>query len=239
MEEILNLIKSGKIEEALKLLKANSIPQKTIDDLVKEYEKLDRELRDTQIGNIQKDKTVGTGDKRKNVIGVRIPIPFQNKIVRTATAFEIGNDVTLIPSAENDLSAEVIRLWRTNRIDSNVKKMVSAKKSVLQSALLFYIKDLKPNHLLNKFLGANQKKDIKVRLLDTQKGIMTPTYDAAGDLIFFTWEFSATSLAGKVVKFVWIYSETQLFKMDNINGTFAQSEGSGAAHGFGKIPVVQ
>lgn len=239
MEEIIQLLKDGKIEEALKLLTESQISETTISDLIKEYELLDRTIRTTQVGQIQKEKVIGEGEKTKIVTPVKIPASFQNKIVNTSVAFEIGRPVTLIASEENALSDEVLRLWRTNRIDAKLQKMKTLEKSELQCALLFHIKDLKPNNIFNRFLGANTKREIKSRILDNSSGKMSPTYDSLGDLIFFTWQFSTKNESGNEILNAWVYDNENIYKTSNEGGAMSLiSDKPIEKHGFGKIPVV-
>jgi len=239
MEEILNLIKDGKITDALAKLKANNIPKAEIDNLIKEFKLQNREIRDTQVGKIQQDKVVGEGEQRKVVKSVKTPASFQNKIVNTSTAFEFGKAVTLKPNEKNALSDEILRLWRVNRIDSKLQVLKQLQKSERQSALLFYIQDLKPNNLLNRMMGANNKKEIKSRVLENEEGTMSPTFDALGDMIFFTWEFVTKDDSGKSINNAWIYDDTNLYKSSDEGGTLSLiSDKPILPHGFGKIPVV-
>ena len=93
MDEIIKLLKADPAQAFEKLL-AGGKKTEDIEKLQKEYSELNRESRDHQVGNIQKDKQIGEGEKRKIVTKVKIPIPFQNKIVDTAVAFELGNPPT-------------------------------------------------------------------------------------------------------------------------------------------------
>lgn len=234
MEEIIALLASNP-DEALKRLSGESIDPKEIDELRKEYHDLERSKRDTQIGLVQKDKTVGTGEKRRVVKSVKIPIPFQKKIVTTATAFEIGEAPTLQPSESNDLSNEIIRLWRENRIDSKLLEAKKLQKSELQVAFLFVIKDLKPENFLNRILGTNSKKEISVRLLKNENGIMTPYFDATGDMTAFIWEYT-TIVNEKEIRNIWIYTADKVYQCSNQSGSLKLD--AAPAHGFGKIPIV-
>ncbi|WP_341215759.1 phage portal protein [uncultured Wocania sp.] len=234
MEEIIALLQTNPTE-ALKKLYADNIDPKEISDLRKEYHELERTKRDTQVGNVQKDKTIGTGEKQRLVKSIRIPVPFQKKIVTTSTAFEFGEPATIIPSKDTDLAQEIIRLWRENRIDSKLLEAKKLQKSELQSALLFVIKDLKPENLLNKIFGINTNKEISVRLLKNKNGIMTPYYDASGDMTAFIWEFS-TILNDKEIKNIWVYTADKVYQISNESGSLKLD--NAPAHGFGKIPIV-
>ena len=129
MEEILILL-AAEPKKAIDLLKSQGKKTTDIQNLIKEYSKTDRTIRQTQIGNIQKDKQVGPEGKKKTVDGVRIPINFQQKITKTAMAFEVGEPVTLIPNEAKNKTAELIKkLWRSNRIDSKIQRLKTLQKS--------------------------------------------------------------------------------------------------------------
>ena len=234
MEEIIALLSTNP-EEALKKLSVETLDVKEIEDIRKEFHELERTKRDTQIGNIQKDKIVGTGEKKRTVKSIRIPIPFQKKIVVTATAFEFGEPPTLQASEDTELATEIIRLWRENRIDAKLLEAKKLQKSELQCAFLFTIKDLKPENLLNRILGVNQNKDISVRLLKNENGIMSPYFDASDDMTAFTWEFT-TIINDKEIKNVWVYTSDKVYQCSNATGSLKLD--ASPAHGFLKIPIV-
>lgn len=242
MDDIVSLLKSDP-EKAVSILTTDKREPVKILNLRKEFHDLCRDQRETQIGKIQKDKTVGEGDKRKVVKGVRIPIPLQNKIVTTATAFEFGEPVTINAEGEANkdkdgkLADEVFRLWQNNRIDAVIQKLKILQKSELQSALLFYIQDIKPNTTWNKILGTNKNKDIKVKVLENKNGTMTPYFDSFGHMKYFTWEFETKDQNKKEIRNVWVYDEKKVYKLNNSNGAL-KLESEPEEHGFGKIPVV-
>jgi len=237
MEEILKLLETD-VTGALKVLTAQKKDKGIITDLREEFNETVRDSRDTQIGNIQKDKSVGEGENNKIVKAVKIPVPFQNKIVNTATAFEVGAAVTLTPSNTDnlELSTEISRLWEVNRIDSVLQEAIKLQKSELQCAVVFHIKDLSKNTLYNRVVGVNQNKDIKAKLLKNENGVMSPYFDAFGDLKSFTWEYSTINGEGKEVKNVLIYTEKLLYTCSDESGKLIYVKKE--AHGFDKIPVV-
>lgn len=234
MEDILKDLKD-KPQETVNRLMAAEVDPKKLESLRKEHDEFDRDMRETQIGQVQKDKTI----KGKKVTAVRIPIPMQNKIVKTATAFEVGEPVTLIPDVtgkednENKVTQEIERLWKINRLDNLIQKAITLQKSELQCAVLFYIEDLKPENWFNKLVGVNEKKDIKARLLKNKSGRMAPMWDAFGNMTAFTWSFD-TKEEGKSIKNVWVYTDTKLIKLKGSPLVVESIED----HGFSKIPVV-
>jgi len=206
----------------------------------KEYKEHDRSIRDTQVGNIQKDKIVGTGEKSKSVKAVRIPIDYQKKIVSTATAFEVGKPVTLIPSERNDLSELIKMIWKTNRIDALLQKLIYLKKAETQGAIQFYIVDIKENSLFGKILNflklKSQAKEIKSKLLDNTKGVMTPFF-SGDNMVAFMWEYKAKNAAGKELNHVEIWDNLNYHYLNDESGKLTYMDKS-IPHGFDRIPIV-
>src|SRR5690606_8455434 len=129
-----------------------------------------------------------------------------------SAAFEVGKPATLTPSDPNNLYKTVMSIWKANRLDSIIQKLVKLKKSQTQGAVQFYIKDVKENSsLLNKALvklGLKKlAKEIKVKLLDNESGKMTPYFDGQGDLILFMWEY-ASKVGGKDINYIEIWDTT-------------------------------
>lgn len=239
MEDIIELLKSDNPQQALVRLTASEKNYSEIERLRKEYHEIDRNLRHTQIGRVQKDKIV-KGVKKQ---AVRIPIPFQNRIVSTATAFEVGEPVTLVPTVtdkednKNQLTQEIERLMKVNRLDSKLQKAIMLQKSETQCALLFYIEDLEPNNLFNRLLGANKRKEIKSKILENKNGRMVPYFDSFGDMKAFVWQFDTVE-GGKTVQNTWVYTDTKVYKLSNRTQNMKLESPDGEAHGFSKIPIV-
>ena len=240
MEEIIELLEGGpsEIKKALAQLTASEKDPTIIENLRAEYLDGDRTIRKTQIGHLQKDKKV----KGKGIVpAVRIPIPFQNKIVATATAFEVGEPVTLVPEIfgedtnRNALSDEIHRLFRSNRLDSKFQKAIMLQKSELQCAILFYTQPVKKGDLYTQPIGEDRAKDIKSKILENKNGRMAPHFDGFGDMQAFTWQFD-TIENGKTVMNTWVYTDTLVYKFSNRSGTFGLD--SKDPHDFSKIPVV-
>ena len=111
MEEILAQL-ATEPDKVIAKIKEQSKDNAKIIEYQKEIKEKDRTLRETQVGTIQKDKTVGKGEKSKLVKAVRIPINFAKKIVTTATAFEVGKPVTLIASEDSELNQLFHQIWK-------------------------------------------------------------------------------------------------------------------------------
>jgi SPP1 family phage portal protein len=228
MEE-LDLLLVGPIDKAIKVLTSKKKDNELIAKYIKEFKNQDRTIRQSQVGNIQKDKQVGKGENSKTVKAIRSIVPYQKKIVTTSAAFEVGSPITLIPNDINDLSTEVLRLWEDNRIDDKIQKAKIIQKSQTECAFQFYIKDTLD--IENK-----DDKDIKAKVLSNDEGMMAPYFDASGDMIAFTWSFSSKNSEDKTIKNVWIWTDILCYKCSDQSGTFALDEN--LPHGFDKIPIV-
>lgn len=240
MEELL-LKLATEPDKVIATVKEQSKDNAKIVEYQKEYKQKDRTIRETQVGTIQKDKNVGTGEKAKLVKAVRIPINFAKKIVTTATAFEVGKPISLVASDENNLSKLLNQIWKTNRIDSKIAELVRLKKSETQGAIQFYVADLKPESILNKILvkiGLKaQAKEIKSKLLNNKDGIMTPYFDSKGDMVLFMWEYKAKDAAGKELNHVEIWDAEKYHYLNDSSGKMAYSLNP-LPHGFDRIPIV-
>jgi SPP1 family phage portal protein len=240
MEELLAQLATAPAEVIAKI-KLQSKDFAKIEEYKKEFYKHDRTIRPEQVGIIQKDKPVGTREKSKNVKAVRIPINFPKKIVTTATAFEVGKPVTLVASIETNLSKLIDQIWKSNRINAAIQKMITIKKTETQSAIQFYIVDLDStsrfNKVLNFFKLGEQKKEIKAKVLDNTSGKMTPYFDGNGNMILFMWEY-ATQEGEKTVNNVQIWDAKNFHNLNDSSGNIAYSESSILPHGFDRIPIV-
>lgn len=237
-EQTLEQLLSSNPDEAIKLLEADKKDATNIEEYIKEYEG-ERDIRETQVDTINKDKSVGSGANSKIVKSIRLPIQFQKKIVRVATAFEVGEPATLIPSnKENALHEEVKVVFKNNRIEAKIQELIKLKKTHTEGALLFAMKQINKEGLFNKLLGklgVNQRHEIKCSVLSNKNGTMAPYFDSTGNMTFFTWFFE-TKIGDKDIKNYWVYNQTTVYKIDNTTGSFGLT--SSDKHGFSKIPVV-
>lgn len=241
MENLLDRLKKEP-EKVVETIRAKTKSREQIDSYQKEFYQNDRTIRDMQVGRVQKDKNVGTGASSKLVKAVRIPIKFAKKIVTTATAFEVGKPVTIVPSEENNLSKLIAQLWKVNRIDGKIQKLITLKKSETQAAMQFYIADLASESLLNRLLikiGLKaQAKEIKCNILDNTSGIMTPYFDSSGEMIAFMWEYKGfDEVTGKDLNHVKIWDKDNYHYLNNANGKLAYQTNP-TPHGFDRIPIV-
>jgi SPP1 family phage portal protein len=125
-------------------------------------------------------------------------------------------------------------------MDSKLLEATILKFSQTQVAVQFYIADSEKTSLLNKvlaFLGMKtQAKEIKAKVLDNTKGIMTPYFDASGDMIAFMWEYKSTE-DGKDLSNVQIWDQKNYYYLNNKDGGFIL-QSNPIPHGFDRIPVV-
>lgn len=213
---------------------------KSVDDIekyTKEYKEFERNQRESQVDSIQLDKSRADGKTSKMV---KIYINHAQNIVETLAAFVIGKPVNLVPSVDNNLSILLRNLWRVNRIDSKILQSTMIRMSETQVAMNFYIKDIEPTSLINKVLVniglKTQAKEIKAKVLNNKTGVMTPYFDATGDMILFMWQYEV-KVGTATVKKIQIWTDTNIIYIDNATGgKFAITQN--IPHGFDRIPIV-
>lgn len=202
---------------------------------VKEYAENDRTIRQEQVGNVQKDKIVGEGSERKLIPSIKTPVGFNKKIVITATAFEFGKPVTLIPTIENDLFEALINIWKQNRLDDKLQQAKTTQKVETECAIQFFIRDIPESGKAAAKNSINPVKEIRSTIFDSSKGTMYPYIDATGDMVAFGWDFVSKDEEGKDVNNTWIWDPTNVIKIDDV-GTLSIK--STDPHGFDRIPIV-
>lgn len=236
MEELLLLLKQDPVK-AISIIKSQTKKVEDIAKYIKEYKYFDRSQRDSQIEKIQIDKTLGEGKVSKMV---KIYLNHAQNIVETLSAFIIGKPITLLPSENNDLAKLVKQIWRVNRLDSKLLESTIIKLSQTQVAMQFYIENTAPSSLLNKVLAflkmKVQAKEIKVKVLDNTKGVMTPYFDSNGNMILFMWEYKNT-IFGKEVNNIQIWDAEKYYYLNDSNSGFKYIDNP-IPHGFDRIPIV-
>lgn len=236
--DLLELIKKD-IQKAIGFIESNQMPRTDItswEELNREFNKSERNLRPSQVGNIQKDKIVGSGEKTKNVTAIRLSIPFAKKIVSTAVAFELGEPITLIADDKNELYQAVKQTWKLNRLDNKLQEALKRKKSELESCLIFHIEDVPSDKSWITKIFTSEKKRIKSTLKTNKDGRMYPIFDNVGNMIQFVWRFK-TKIENKEVDNIWIYTDKNRIVIDNsIENVYSQRESK--PHGFDRIPVL-
>jgi len=236
MEELLKLLVSDP-KKAITEIKSQSKDIKLIESYVKEYRDFDRNQREGQLEKIQINKTLDAGKTAKMV---KIYLNHAQNIVETLSAFVIGKPVTLIPSENNDLAKLIKQIWRVNRIDSKLLEATIIKMSQTQVAMHFYIDDAGETSLINKILEflkmKSQLKDIKVKVLDNTKGVMSPYFDASGNMAAFMWEYKNT-VNGKEINNIQIWDSEKYYYLNDEKGTLALVSNP-LPHGFDRIPIV-
>jgi len=240
MEEELTIeqiVKGLDLKKAIDQLTSQTKDHSKILNYVKEYKNLDRTIRDTQVGNVQKDKIIGKGEKQRTVKSIRSPVNYAKKIVTTSCAFEVGEPITLTPSDENNpLFLEVKRLWKSNRIDDKFQKLKITQKVQTETAIHFFVKENSTTAKVTQTAGANAVRDIRSNVLTVEQGIMSPYFDATYDLAAFTWQFVTKNASGKDVNNTWVFDTTKVYKISDESGSLQIN--SELPHGFDRIPIV-
>src|SRR5690606_2560818 len=237
--DLLELLKKD-IQKAIGVIEQNKkhrLESYTWEFLNKEYNLNERDLRDTQVGRIQKDKIIGKGEKAKSVTAIRLSIPFAKKIVNTAVAFELGEPVTLIADEKNDLFNSVKSTWKLNRLDSKLQEALKKKKSELESCVVFHIEDVPSDKTWVTKLFTTQKKRIKSTVKTNKEGRMYPIFDQYGNMDMFVWRFTTKNESQSEIDNIWIYTDKERIDINNSkNNTYAIVDSK--PHGFDRIPVV-
>lgn len=236
--DLIELIKTD-IQKAIGVIESNKLQRKdrfSWENLNKEFNKNERDLRPSQVGRIQKDKIVGTGEKAKSVTAIRLSIPFAKKIVNTAVAFEMGEPITLIADDKNELFDSVRTTWKLNRLDNKLQEALKKKKSELESCIIFHIEDIPSNKGWITKLFTNEKKRIKSNIKTNKDGRMYPIFDAFGNMIQFVWRFT-TKVENNEVDNIWIYTDKDRIVVTN-EAARTYSVVETKPHGFDRIPVV-
>lgn len=216
MESILDLINSGKIDDAYK----SFVPKKDVEKYAKEYNN-DRKIRPSQVGN-REDKIT----KNDVVATTKIPIPFQRKIVKSAASFLFGSKLNLVPSESNDSFQTFTNLWNDTRMDSLLLKFCKTVKSETEATIVFFPVDVE---------GGETK--IKARLLSNKNGKVHPVFDEFGDMIAFGWEYEST-IGDKKAQHLYLWTAEKNFIYDKSGNEWNLREDGETDNQFKKIPVV-
>jgi SPP1 family phage portal protein len=198
---------------------------------IEEYEGA-RTRRNESVGK-RADKVVGEGDNRKTVPVARLVFGFPKKIVRTATAFKFGGDMTVSARESNEGVEEFKRRWEKElKMHGVIKEFARTVMVETKAALLFYP--------VKKTTDPEVK--LRVKLLNANAGDFFPHFDDYGDMDAFLWKFKAKDMEGKEVECVNIYTAEQIMYYVKGDGGWAArvtTEGTGVIPNlFGKIPVV-
>ena len=193
---------------------------KKISDLRKEYEDINRSIRPSQLNNIQLDRFVGKGEERRKVLAVKTPVNFQKKIVETSVAFEIGSPPAISAVEPNDLTEEVLRIFKKTRSHQILVDGKKKQKSETEAAILYF------------FTGKKDNRKLKCRVLDSSGGKMAAYIDSDFDMKYFVWSFEVSEESG-TVGHQWVFDDTNFYKFKD-QEQFPVVE----KHGFDKIPVI-
>lgn len=205
--ELLELIEAGDIKGLV-----SKLPNKeSVVNNKKEYNN-DRKVRKTQVGK-REDKIIKGDGGNKTVPVAKIPIPFQRKIVKSASAFLFGNPINLSSDAAiSDLTNE----WRRLRMDSLLLKFAQEVKSSTEAAIAFSI------------IKSDDGTKLKAQIL---KGNLYPVFDEYEDMKAFVWMFQNT---GTDYLYVFTAEKTKQYKKVKDGWSEEKSD----ANLFKKIPIV-
>jgi len=227
-------------KSAIEKIKLKSKDVSKIDNYIKEYRDFGRNQRDGQVDRIQLDKSLADNKVSKMV---KIYLNHAQNIVETLATFVVGKPVSVIASEDNNLSKLVKQIWRVNRIDAKLLQSTVIKMSQTQVAMNFYIKDLDQSSMLNRILiklGLSaQKKEIKAKVLNNEKGVMTPYFDGEDNMLLFMWSYVSVNADDKNINNVEIWDIKNKYYLNDESGELRLSDQNGVmAHGFDRIPIV-
>jgi SPP1 family phage portal protein len=199
---------------------------------MKEFD-MEHEIFDRQ------DKAVGEEGNTKIVEVAKLGVPFQKKIVNTATSFIFGKPVNLINESEEesleDSFKAFTKAWKDAKLDYHNRRLARRLFVETRVAELFYIRAYESGEGDKK--GITQKK-LKVMLLCKENGdSLYPVWDALGDMSGFIRKYQVeieVEAEKKKVDRVEIYTaawnytctkgdDWEIVKYENV---------------FGKIPVI-
>jgi len=211
---VLDKFNEGNFSEGLSELK--STQKKGVSDAYKEYENV-RTIRDSQVG-----KRIDKRTKNEVVKVAKIPIPFQRKIVQSASVFLFGQPVKLVPSESNPAWDAIDSLWTDLRISSVLLDFCKKVKSETEAAIVVY-----------PVAKEGQEVKLKTRVLSQDNGTIYTNFDEYGDLVAFGWEYTST-VNGQEVERLRVWTADQVYEFDGENLV----EEFPKPNLFGKIPVV-
>lgn len=209
----------------------HDILKASVDDVSnykKEYDN-GREIRDNQVGN-RETKVTSSGELEVN----KIPVPFQRKVVQTASSFLFGAPVSLSLDLKSTASDQFNILrdhWKDLRLDMHLLQACEKAKSETVSAILLrVIKDGKQ--------GEEEAQDLKLKasMLSSKNGTLYPGFNEYNDLVVFGYEFTGTDEEGNDVTYLDMYFDENVVRVF-IDGT-DYKEVSNLPHFFKRIPVV-
>lgn len=244
LKDIMALATDKQIAE-LKNGNTNTIPD--IEDLKKQWDPKLHEVMDT---SIRMDKVVKRSKKNSDGTKMetselekvnRISIAFQRLIVDRAVGFLLGNPVTLKVKLDekNKKQSSLHQMVKSTLIDNKSKyldrKIASTVKSQCEVAELWF--PLEDQAFWKNKLESqkNVKYKLRAQLLTRKDGnILYPYFDATGDMIAFSRQYTTTENGKAIVHFD-TYTEFQTIKRTNQNGEWVVDQKPNI---FKKIPVM-
>ncbi|WP_417444631.1 phage portal protein [Joostella sp.] len=210
---VIDKLKEEKYGDAISELKEGQ--KKGVTEAYKEYNN-DRSVRDTQVGK-RRDKIT----KKETVKVAKIPIPFQRKVVQSASVFLFGTPVKLVPNESNDSWDALDSFWSDLRMDSMLLDFAKKVKSETEAAIVFY-------HFKKE---TDKETKIKARVLSQDNGTIYTNFDEYGDLVSFGWEYT-TKVDGEEVERLRVWTADMVYDFDR------EKLIDSNPNLFGKIPVV-
>lgn len=182
----------------------------------------------------------------------RIGFPLQKLIVNRRVAFmNVGAmeiECKPITANDNTLLEMVKKCREDNKLKYRAKEVARRMMSELQCAALWYSEDVEKGYWGK--LAPNATKRMRMRVLSPLLGDeLRPVFNGLGDLVYFGRIYTTTKdvtglditteivkSASEKVKHVDIYTDTYVYKFEEIQGGWAMIEKT--PHSYGKIPII-
>ncbi|MBR4592737.1 MAG: phage portal protein [Elusimicrobiaceae bacterium] len=179
----------------------------------------------------------GTTWRREKV--ARVAVALQKLIVKRAVAFLFGNPVLLDAEPEGEQEKAVLqalkKALKQTKSQTLNRKIARQIFSATEAAELWYTVPAPKNNLYG--FEANFK--LRTLIFSPLKGdTLYPYFDATGDLVAFSREFSIKDANGVERKYFETYTAEATYRWLNQNDGWKLIEGFPKKNSLGKIPVI-
>jgi len=166
----------------------------------------------------------------------RVGVPFQKRIVNTAVSFAFGNSVNWTNEDQTPENKKYfdsfLKMLKYAKYDSLDKMMCKAMKTYKESAELWFTPETAPNSRY----GFSTKLKLKAVVISPENSILYPFFDAYGDMIAFSREYTLTE-SGESKTYFDVYTAYQILSYSNEKGGYELAK-EPIKNTLGKIPVV-
>lgn len=239
-------VKEEKINE-LKSAIISAKPPNAYPDAMKEYNPETHQVVIDNFGRPDKVINIGTEDepnKTDTVYVARIPIPFQQKIVRMRATFLCGNPVELMAKTKDDLEEQYLsvikKTWDDNKLDYKNKQILKIQMSEMEVAELWYPDETDPDYWVGTPNEGKTKIRFKCKILAESKGDkLYPVWDELGDLVAFAREYVTVTENDKKIYHFDIYTAESIYYATQKMGMYTVDKKEVNMFGKGQVMYGQ